>query len=63
MAGNMEGNSTAMSSHHQVTPPQASGISTDKETKEEDTASMPQSVVLETEPQLEDNIDLSRRSM
>eukprot|EP00957_Ditylum_brightwellii_P141985 10817119-Ditylum_brightwellii.AAC.1 len=30
----MEGNSTAISSHHQVTPPQAPGVSTNKEAKE-----------------------------
>eukprot|EP00957_Ditylum_brightwellii_P128626 9811653-Ditylum_brightwellii.AAC.1 len=65
----MEGISTAMTSHHQVTPPQAPGVSTNEETNEEDTESVAQSVVPETEPPLqpedvpdkphpEDDIDL-----
>eukprot|EP00957_Ditylum_brightwellii_P167949 12784321-Ditylum_brightwellii.AAC.1 len=63
MAGNMEGNITVMPSHHQVTLPQTSGVSTNEEAKEEDTASVLQSVMPETEPQPEDDIDLQCRSV
>eukprot|EP00957_Ditylum_brightwellii_P079353 6033250-Ditylum_brightwellii.AAC.1 len=38
MAGNMEGDNIAMTPHHRITPPQASGVSTNKKAKEEDTA-------------------------
>eukprot|EP00957_Ditylum_brightwellii_P149755 11404679-Ditylum_brightwellii.AAC.1 len=59
----MEGNTTTMSSHHQVTPLQALDISTNEETKERDTAPMLQSVIPETEPQPEDILDLPHRSV